>query len=161
MTSSILLPRDIFLEMVHEATRKTPLETGGILLGTWLSGQFGAHVSKMIGPGPNAVHELHSFEPDYKYQSAEVELVYRKAPKGVTYLGDWHTHPNGSACVSWRDRFCLLKIAQAPESCTSTPIMVIMSGPDEWIPSAWMFRGPPRRRWNSRILTMPITVLLT
>jgi integrative and conjugative element protein (TIGR02256 family) len=136
--------------MIAESERKAPLETGGIFLG-WqkTEGRPYIEITHTIGPGPEADHGSHFFEPDYKYQSSETERIFNFAPKGITYLGDWHTHPIGVATLSWQDLFCLHKIAQNPVARNPAPIMMILSGLEDWQPNAWSYRRLfPRLSWG-------------
>jgi len=147
---NIVLPKILYLQMVVEAERMAPRETGGIFLGWQQSAKRPfIEITHMIGPGPRADHEYKSFEPDYKFQSTETDRIFQLAPKGITYLGDWHTHPTGTAKLSWQDRTCLHKIARSPVSRNPTPIMVVLSGLDNWQPRAWKYRPVfPRLGWS-------------
>lgn len=137
----VVLPKDLYAQIVVEAERMAPLETGGIFLGYQNSkaSPF-VKITHVIGPGPNADHGYNYFEPDYKFQSLETEKIYKSNSRGITYLGDWHTHPLGAAKLSWQDRVCLHKIANNPVARNPSPVMVILSGLDGWRPNAWIYR---------------------
>lgn len=75
---------------------------------------------QVLGPGPNARHGWSYFEPEGQWQVARGREIYRASGRTIAYLGDWHTHPHGSAVPSARDRQTALDIAtdtvfRAPE----------------------------------------------
>lgn len=142
---TIWLSRSAFEFMVTEATVKSPNESGGVLLGYWVTPWTEAVIVRAVGPGPNAVHLPSSFSPDGKYHWAEIETEYMATGGCHTYLGDWHTHPSGGAFLSARDFKTLRKIANDPESQTSHPLMLILHSNEttwegtawKWIPNYW------------------------
>src|SRR4051794_35166071 len=101
--------------MIAEANRAYPTETGGILMGYWARPNLEAVVTRVIGPGPNAIHTPVRFVPDTEYQERKIAEVYARSGRLETYLGDWHTHP-GSSCgkLSRQDRRTLRRIAGDP-----------------------------------------------
>lgn len=130
-----------FDSMVEEAASKLPTESGGILLGYWVSpGE--AVIAQAIGPGPNAVHTATSFYPDGEYHWAEIEKEFSKTGGRHTYLGDWHSHPAGGKNLSMLDYLTLGKIARTPESQNTSPLMLILHGGDSWEGAVW--------RWNQQ-----------
>lgn len=114
------------------ATRRAPLETGGILLGYEADDQQ-VVVTAIIGPGPNAKHRRFRFRPDYDDQQHRLEAHFARTNGRETYLGDWHTHPFGDCALSWLDQRVLLRIANARSSGTARPIMVVLAdGNPNW-----------------------------
>lgn len=121
----LTVPRTCSEAMLSEATRKFPRETGGILVGRWTS-ECAALLTHVIGPGPQARHGLRRFTPDTDWQTAELASAWSSAP-GLEYLGDWHTHPMGSASPSGRDRAVADQIAGYPAARNVRPIIAILS----------------------------------
>jgi len=104
-----------------------PEETGGVLLGYRVSRDgLGAVVRHVLGPGPAAVHEPRRFEPDYDWQAAQVAELWTR-DESLEYLGDWHTHPGGSATISPMDKDALRVIAASPDANQTKPVMLIVS----------------------------------
>ena len=130
-----------FSFMVSEAKATAPLETGGVLLGYWVT-RHEVVITRCIGPGPNAVHRRSSYRPDYDYQEAEIERVFRETEGAHVYLGDWHTHPGAkTAHLSWKDRATIRRIAESPDAQAPTPLMLVLCGDDvDWAPYAWIGR---------------------
>lgn len=132
--------------MKEEATAKAPYETGGILFGYWIRPRVEVAVTKVIGPGPKAVHERSLFRPDAEYQEGELERLFYEFKCSQTYLGDWHTHPGGVPRLSSLDLRTLRKIAWHKPARAPRPLMGVMSGDPEWELDLWQ---------GSRRLTIP------
>lgn len=125
--------------LIAEAEAKHPLETGGVLMGYWYEGE--PVVISIIGPGWESRHDSHGFEPDSAWQRERIAEVYELSGRRHTYLGDWHTHPDGLPRPSRLDRKTLTGIAAFPEARAATPLMLIGGGQDTWEFTAWCWRG--------------------
>ena len=124
-------------ELLAEADRCFPDETGGVLFGYEPPRTKDLVITHIIGPGPNARHENESFVPDSLWQQAQIDDYYRRSGGIETYLGDWHTHPSGGSTFSRKDRRTLKRIAKTPEARAPLPAMVILYG--------------ERASWNLRV----------
>src|SRR3546814_378391 len=122
--------------MVAEADRKFPLETGGILVG-YFAENGDPVVCAAIGPGPHAIHWRKRFTPDHAWQCTQLDEIYEQSSGSNTYLGDWHTHPNGVPQMSWLDRRTLNSIAKHPQTGITNPVMLIGGG----MPKQWQWVG--------------------
>lgn len=124
--------------MTTEADRSFPLETGGVLMGYWASPPVEVVITSAIGCGPRSTHKRHSFVPDYEYQEAEVARVYEESGRVHVYLGDWHTHPRQSVCLSSRDKQTLRRIGASAEARAPVPIMAVLGGGEpHWFIGIW------------------------
>jgi integrative and conjugative element protein (TIGR02256 family) len=129
--------------MVDLAKAAAPDETGGVLVG--YDAGNGLVVEAITGPGPNATHKPHAFEPDHEHQEKEIARIYACSGRRHTYLGDWHSHPGGGVDLSSQDRRTLRAISRHKPARMPEPLMVIVSGIDDWTVAAWRCR-PPRLR---------------
>ncbi|WP_238462143.1 Mov34/MPN/PAD-1 family protein [Paraburkholderia tagetis] len=116
-----------FDEMLGEARRAYPLETGGVLAG-YIAGNGDPVVQHLIGPGPNAQHIRQRFHPDHDWQCRKLDEIFEMSSGQTVYLGDWHTHPDGSPHMSWLDKRTLRGIARHRDSAVARPIMMIGAG---------------------------------
>lgn len=130
----ILIDEAIYGEMEAEAVRSYPLETGGALLGYRATvDESLLQVTAQTGPGKNAKHKKHRFEPDGEWQQRKISKAYRESGRITTYLGDWHSHPGGSSSPSWTDRATSSKVARSLEGRMPDPLTVILfGGPEDW-----------------------------
>lgn len=175
------LPRIVLAAMEQEATRCAPDETGGVLMGYWarspvlpLAARAGATeragddggmgeivVVAQIGPGPAAAHSRCAFTPDHEYQDREIASLYDASGRRWSYLGDWHTHPEGSARLSARDERTLRRIADEPQARAPNPVMLVLAGGAPWVPRAWV--AVVRSHgwwWRSRLVEASLDIRL-
>lgn len=153
-------------DMKGEADRVTPRETGGVLLGYWSRQPTGEDagevvIAAVIGPGPGAVHQRWAFVPDHEHQESEIERVYEESGRCWTYLGDWHTHPDGPSRLSDKDRVTLRRIASAVDARAPNPVMLLLAGGQPWQACAWTgLVGLPRRWRRPSLQTLPLRICL-
>jgi integrative and conjugative element protein (TIGR02256 family) len=121
-----------------------PLETGGVLLGYWVN-ETSLVVTAIIGPGPEAKHTSNNFLPDAEYHDKAIQEHFLASECRETYLGDWHTHPSGTAYMSSTDKKTLDRIANSEAAHAATPVMLILGESEDWYPKAWIRRRG--RRW--------------
>jgi integrative and conjugative element protein (TIGR02256 family) len=114
--------------MISQASKHAPLETGGILLG-YLSDEGSrreAVVQQIIGPGPAALHGRSRFIPDGPWQREKLAEVFTKSRGLITYLGDWHSHPDGTGTPSRLDQTTARKISRRRRARAARPLMAIV-----------------------------------
>jgi len=134
-TDRIWLPEELLDEIKGLANRVHPNETGGVFIGYGAGN--GLVITAITGPGPRAVHEPDAFTPDYVYQDSEIERIYRESGRCHTYLGDWHSHPDGGEILSSRDKRTLHRIARHRPARTPVPIMGILVRDECWGFAIW------------------------
>jgi integrative and conjugative element protein (TIGR02256 family) len=129
--------------VLDEAEQRTPLETGGVLLGYRHDEEF--VITAALGSGPGARHEHDGFWPDGAWHECEVAAHYARSGRVETYLGDWHSHPHGAPLPSKRDRKTARRIARHRDARAPQPLMLIAGRgqPDDWV--ALMYRYAARR----------------
>jgi integrative and conjugative element protein (TIGR02256 family) len=131
---AIEMGTSVLAEMEAEAERRFPAESGGVLLGyCYPSRHEPIRVISQIGPGPNARHRPHRFDPDGHWQDEEISKAYEASGRKLSYLGDWHSHPRGGGRPSKLDRSTARSIARCEEARVRHPLLVILYGePQEW-----------------------------
>lgn len=149
-------PAELLAQCKREVDATFPLESGGVLMGNW---QSPTHVviRAVIGPGPSAKHERFRFRPDLPWQHEQIAKHYTQSTGAVTYLGDWHSHPQANhGRLSYQDQVALSAIMSTPEAQCAEPVMAILWGnPDGWRLTVWQARdgwSPPWRRVRIRSL---------
>jgi integrative and conjugative element protein (TIGR02256 family) len=134
------MPAPALRALLMETERVGPLETGGVLVG-YCVGRFDVVVVQSIGPGPKAIHAATRFVPDADFHEAAVADAYVSSGRRHVYLGDWHSHPNGNAQLSARDRRLLKTIAKTAEARMPFPIMAILGGRTSFDLVVWRYVG--------------------
>ncbi|MDT8389183.1 MAG: Mov34/MPN/PAD-1 family protein [Lentisphaeria bacterium] len=131
--------------MQNATNQKCQLETGGLLAGYFSADNSEVVVTKIVTAGPNAVHGIYSYVPDYEADREAIGKIYDETDGLESYLGDWHSHPIGGAYLSWRDRRALKNIARFEGNFVESPVMLIIGLDLDDIPywKAWrIFRNP-------------------
>ncbi len=127
--------------LVDQANRAYPLETGGVLVG-YFADNGEPVVLNAVGPGPAATHRRYRFLPDHAWQCEQLDFLFEQSKGALTYMGDWHTHPNGIPRMSWLDRRTLRSIARHPDAKVPRPLMLIGGGsPQNWDWLGHQYRG--------------------
>jgi integrative and conjugative element protein (TIGR02256 family) len=129
-------------EMFAQAREHAPLETGGMLVGYDGVEPLEPVVTFVIGPGPMAEHTLDGFVPDGRWQRAELTRIYAESGGVTTYLGDWHSHPDGAPSPSRKDRRTARRVARSAKARAPRPLTVIAGSiEDEWLIAAYRLVG--------------------
>jgi integrative and conjugative element protein (TIGR02256 family) len=121
---TLWLPKELFSELAIEASKWSPRETGGVLMG-YISASSDVVVTGIIHAGPDAKRTRTSFRPDPRFQNDGIAQQYEASDRQDCYLGDWHTHPRGSPSMSWRDRRTLQEIAEYEPARIANPVIVV------------------------------------
>jgi len=118
------LSKELRKEILNMGLEKAPCETGGMLMG-YVGSQGDVVITKLIGPGPNAIHKRSTFVPDHNYQMKKLTEHFEGTDGQDTYLGDWHTHPAGGTALSALDKATVSRIARFVAEHTKHPIMLV------------------------------------
>jgi integrative and conjugative element protein (TIGR02256 family) len=138
-------------EMIGEAQSAKPDETGGVLLGWGVGGQFAA--AHAVGPGPRAKHRPTRFTPDTRWQRAQIATEYERSGRILRYLGDWHSHPGGGEQPSARDLRTARRIARSRAARVLEPVMVILSDRSgDWRPAVYRLVNGKLSRMQCEVL---------
>jgi len=138
---SLWISEQALQDLAKEADRAYPLETGGVLIG-YFAENGEPVVFSIVGPGPNAVHRRQRFMPDHDWQCLQLDEAFEQSSGKLVYVGDWHTHPDGSPRMSWLDHRTLRVIARHSQAQVPHPLMLIGGGnPKKWVWAGHLFRG--------------------
>ena len=98
-----------------------PNETGGLLVG-WIDDENVAHVCKQIAPAKEVATRA-----SYYREVAGMGDIWKEMYKqGLVYLGEWHSHPNGSVMYSNTDYNAIKGVYEDDGVVLSKPLMLIM-----------------------------------
>ena len=107
----------------------------------WISDQI---FQKMV----DEAEKYAPYETGGVFMGYTVAQIFKSSGGSITYLGDWHTHPNSKPMLSMLDRRTLTRIALTPESQTSYPVMAILgSSPNKWAINIVQFVSGAMRPW--------------
>ncbi len=143
----VWIARPVLTDIFARAKDKAPLETGGMLLGYEGVDPCELVVTQTIEAGPNAVEQKEAFAPNGPWQREELAAVYASSGRITTYLGDWHSHPAGTALPSPKDLRTAKRVARSRAARASRPLTIILMCDDEkgWLAAAYRYS-----RWRLR-----------
>lgn len=121
----IYILKSLVKSILKETNAHYPLETGGMLLGYIEKKNY--YVLDLIEAGPDAVHKLNYFLPDSKFQQPILEQKFIKSNGLITFLGDWHSHPNEDSYMSKLDMETLKNISEDEGAQITCPIFIIIA----------------------------------
>lgn len=145
----LYVPAGLLAALAEEGRDWSPLETGGMLVGYRTSSDIGATlvITDTIPAGPEPIRSRARFVPDGAWQQGRLEALYEQSGRVVTYLGDWHTHPDGRVRASRTDRATYRRVANDPDLRTAHPLMLIFAlGPRNYRVGAYILDGNRIRR---------------
>ena len=150
VADQLWLPDDLGRALEAEAGECSPRETGGMLAG--YATDKAVVVTQVIHGGPHAIRKPGRFEPDGAWQQQKLERIYSNSGRIETYLGDWHSHPQGVAEPSHRDRKTAALVARDPHARCRNPVTLLVASSSRgvWEMAAFLYVG----RWRFRRLKL-------
>lgn len=131
-TTTVWLPESCEAAILDEAVNRAPNETGGILLGYEVPDRSALVITHLVAAGPGARSGRGLFEPDGRWQEREVARIYAESGRRASYLGDWHSHPDGIAAPSKKDHRTARTIARHRAARMRRPLMLIVANDDQF-----------------------------
>lgn len=132
-------------EVTRLAGRADSVETGGILIGRYLKkGRF-VRITEVTAMPEDSRFGRAWFQRGRKGLDA---LLRDRWAQGQYYVGEWHSHPGGSAEPSGSDVAAMRKIAGDPLYRCEAPVLLVVGGrpPDSFSISLTVFvSGSPHR----------------
>lgn len=96
---SLKVSQNILDEMYSKAFASFPNETGGMFAGRISEDSHEAIVERLVMPS-----KTESTHASFMRETGGMEQTWKKlAEEGLTYLGEWHTHPKGTTQYSYAD----------------------------------------------------------
>ena len=114
---------DDVLDALHQSALESyPNETGGFLVGSYISNNH-AHVTCLVQPVKKTCRPC-SFERSTEGMKTVWDNLFEQ---GLIYLGEWHTHPNGSRDYSITDLEAMRSIASSADVQIIKPLLIIIA----------------------------------
>lgn len=120
----IELPETIFRDIQKQVDKFYPNECGGIFVGT-VTDDATATIKKMILPKKFRSTPVY-FVRVTGFINKWLNGIFKKYNGEVIYLGEWHSHPNGSPTPSGTDLKAMQEISINPDIRIQTPLLLIV-----------------------------------
>ncbi len=129
-------------------------------MGYWWHKYNEVVITNIIGPGPKAIHQRHSFRADFEWQQERIHEIYQGSSRHITYLGDWHTHPGSNCPPSRKDLNALRKISECKQARAQFPLIGILYGSDEWALGIWKYERVKKLKILSSEQIYPMRIVV-
>ena len=110
----------VFKQIQLQAESEYPNENGGILIGRYSTDRHTVHIEKIVVPV-----EKMTGRTMFVRNTKGMEKVWEQLAKdGLRYVGEWHSHPNGSTKYSSTDLETMVEIEK--EVSIENPLLLIV-----------------------------------
>jgi [CysO sulfur-carrier protein]-S-L-cysteine hydrolase len=121
----IQISQDILLGIFKSISHHFPKEFGGILLGEYSLDKHIVNISESICP--NKFHSSPvAFTRNSVHLNMEIKKRFEASSGRVIYVGEWHSHPNGSTEFSKLDLKTMQSIGSNKNVMITMPILLIV-----------------------------------
>ena len=110
----------VFKQIQLQAEGEYPNENGGILVGRYSADRHTVYIEKIVVPMAKMTGRTM-----FVRNTKGMEKVWEQLAKdGLRYLGEWHSHPNGSTKYSSTDLATMVEIEK--EVSIENPLLLIV-----------------------------------
>lgn len=132
--------RNVVLRRMRDlAVKHAPNEVGTALVGSYSDDGHSATVHDLAPLTTDSKGSRFSFVRGVHHLPAFFSAVYRKSKGRRHYVGEWHSHPNGSAASSQTDDHNQTAIANDHDTDCPEAILVILGGDNRSFPDIAAF----------------------
>lgn len=126
---SLKISQSILDEMYSKAFAAFPNETGGMFAGRISDDGHEAFIEHLVVPS-----KTESSYVSFMRETNGVDQIWKElAEQGLSYLGEWHTHPKGTTQYSYTDYQAMVGVANDRHVALATPLLFIISLNDSCI----------------------------
>ena len=119
----------ILLERLTELRQgKLPVETGGVLIGSYDLVRKIVYVVDTIPSPPDSEEWPTLYIRGSQGLAAQVEAISRKTNDQLEYVGEWHSHPDGCACLPSDDDLKVFGWLTTNMSAAGLPALMAIVG---------------------------------
>jgi len=122
---SIEIEKTFLNNLMKEGRKHYPKEFGGFLIGYYSEDQKVLRITKNIFP-KKYYNTSSLFIRNSEGIESDLKKLHSNTPSEY-YIGEWHTHPNGSSMYSNTDLNAMKKIVQCSSVQIKNPILLILS----------------------------------
>ncbi|WP_227686003.1 Mov34/MPN/PAD-1 family protein [Psychrobacter aquimaris] len=120
-----LVVEDSLLKSIYQSScGHYPKEYGGFLIGKYSDDFKTLYIEQAITAEIFKSSRI-EFTRESNYLKSEFKKLF--IDKGLYYIGEWHTHPDGEAWYSTTDLSAMISIAHEKDVKIDNPILLILS----------------------------------
>lgn len=114
--------------LLNELNTNRPNETGGIFIGRINQSAKIIYVTQIITAPPDSVKSAYYFTRGIEGLTSKVDEIRNNSGGMLDYVGEWHTHPSGSAKLSLTDRDAIRIIRKELDPIRYPTCVTIING---------------------------------
>jgi len=122
----LIIETSILDDIYIQAREHYPNEFGGILIGSYSACGKVAKITEICAP-TKYLNSRVLFKRFVDNLNKRLSYLFKISNGKIIYLGEWHSHPNGSSSYSSTDLNSISEIAKDPNVQISSPLMIIAS----------------------------------
>ena len=123
----LLTDSKLIQKVLNQRTQRLPRETGGILLGAWDMERKRVYVMDMIPASSDSVERDTLFIRGCKGLAEQVREIEERTMWEFGYVGEWHSHPDGAACLPSQDDLKILDWLKAHMGEVGLPALMMIA----------------------------------
>ncbi len=123
-TLELIIDDDLIQRIANYGASKYPKEFGGLLLGRYINHHKTVVVENTLLP-KKYKSSRYFFERGSEGLRESLELHYNSLPS-LIYVGEWHTHPDGTAKPSSLDLKSMKELANDNNVLIKNPLLMIL-----------------------------------
>ncbi len=121
---NLVVSEETLSKIANKGKKFFPNEIGGFLIGYYSLDLKTLYITDFLLP-KNYKNNSYLFERSAEGIISIFNKIFKK--KKHYYVGEWHTHPNGSTMYSNTDLNAMIKIAKDDNVVIENPILLILS----------------------------------
>lgn len=126
LSLKIELPIEVLDKLKNAAIKHFPKEFGGIFIGSYSDDNMIAFISDILIP-EQFTNSPTTFQRKTDDLNEKLKELYELSQGKIIYIGEWHSHPNGSPNFSQSDFNAMKHIANDINVGANNPLMLILS----------------------------------
>jgi len=124
---SVTMPDSVWQEMACLSEESYPNECGGILIGKYTDDLKQAKVKKIMVSKNNSGTRMF-FLREAKEANNFLKKLWHMASGAKYFIGEWHSHPDGTGYPSAMDDDSMFRIAKRKKCACKRPVLIILNG---------------------------------
>lgn len=108
---TVRLSHKTFNHIQAQVATALPNETGGLLVGFIHYKRRIIYVTRALSPPPDSAGFPYAFKLGVQDVPEQLQEIYQRTGGVISYVGEWHSHPNGTEQLSGTDLAAVKQIA--------------------------------------------------
>lgn len=127
---NLVIEESLITKISQIGLEKYPYETGGFLVGYYSDDSMTLYITDCLIPNKQKSMS-YLFERSIDGMKQVFKNLFER--KQHFYVGEWHTHPNGSSMYSSTDLSAMIEIATCKTVNITNPVLLILSISDKHV----------------------------